>query len=49
MNWTDALTEEARGDCLVRTDALASKYGVSESVVRNVLRRYESRGLVERV
>ena len=49
MNWTDALTEEARRDCLVRTDALVRKYGLSESVVRNALRRYESRGLVERV
>ena len=49
MNWTDALTEEARRDCLLRTDALVCKYGLSESVVRNALRRYGSRGLVERV
>jgi predicted transcriptional regulator of viral defense system len=49
MNWTQALTEEARRNCLVRTDALAKKYQLSEPVVRNALRRYEAQGLVERV
>jgi predicted transcriptional regulator of viral defense system len=49
MNWTTVLTEEARRNCLVRTEALARKHGLSERVVRNALRRYESRGLVERV
>jgi predicted transcriptional regulator of viral defense system len=49
MNWTQALTEEARRNCLVRTDALAKKYELSEQVVRNALRRYEAQGLVERV
>jgi predicted transcriptional regulator of viral defense system len=49
MNWTHALTEEARQNCLVRTDALAKKYQLSEPVVRNALRRYEAQGLVERV
>lgn len=49
MNWTTVLAEEARRDCLVRTDALAREHGLSEAVVRNALRRYESRGLVERV
>ncbi|MGA7623817.1 MAG: hypothetical protein WB630_23595 [Candidatus Acidiferrales bacterium] len=49
MNWTQALTEEARRNCLVRTEALAKKYGPSEQVVRNALRRYEAQGLVERV
>ena len=49
MNWTIALTEEGRQNCLVRTDALALKYSLSERVVGNALRRYESQGLVERV
>jgi len=49
MNWTIALTEEGRQNCLVRTDALARKYSLSERVVGNALRRYESQGLVERV
>ncbi len=49
MNWTRALTEEARRNCFVRTDALAKKYQLSEQVVRNALRRYEAQGLVERV
>ena len=49
MNWTHALTEEARRNCLVRTDSLAQKYALSERTVRNALRRYESQGLVERV
>lgn len=49
MNWTIALTQEGRQNCLVRTDALARKYSLSERVVGNALRRYESQGLVERV
>jgi predicted transcriptional regulator of viral defense system len=49
MNWTTILTEEARRNCLVRTDDLARRRGLSEAVVRNALRRYETRGLVERV
>lgn len=49
MNWTQVLTEEARHNCIVRTDDLAKKYALSEPVVRNTLRRYESQGLVERV
>ncbi|MGC2330568.1 MAG: hypothetical protein WA581_03875 [Candidatus Acidiferrales bacterium] len=49
MNWTQALTEEARRNCFVRTDALAKKYQLSEQVARNALRRYEAQGLVERV
>lgn len=49
MNWTIALTEEGRQNCLVRTDTLARKYALSERVVGNALRRYESQGLVERV
>jgi predicted transcriptional regulator of viral defense system len=49
MNWTTVLTEEARRDCLVRSDDLARKHGLSESVVRNALRGMSPGGLVERV
>jgi predicted transcriptional regulator of viral defense system len=49
MNWTTILTEEARRNCVVRTDNLARKRELSERVVRNALRRYEAQGLVERV
>ncbi len=49
MNWTTILTEEARNNCIVRTDDLARKHKLSERVVRDALRRYEAKGLVERV
>jgi predicted transcriptional regulator of viral defense system len=49
MNWTTILTEEARNNCIVRTDNLAGKHKLSERVVRDALRRYEAQGLVERV
>jgi predicted transcriptional regulator of viral defense system len=49
MNWTTILTEEARENCILRTDELARKRQLSVSIVRNALRRYELRGLVERV
>src|ERR1700693_167475 len=49
MNWTEVLTEEARRNCFVRADDLSKKYALDERVVRNTLRRYESKGLVERV
>jgi predicted transcriptional regulator of viral defense system len=49
MNWTNILTEEARQNSLLRTDAVARKHGISEPVVRNALRRYETQGLVEHV
>jgi predicted transcriptional regulator of viral defense system len=49
MNWTTILTEEARSDCIVRTDNLARKHKLSERVVRDALRRYEALGLIERV
>src|SRR5215469_5673489 len=49
MNWTSVLTEEARRNCIVRTDHLARKYKLSERVARNSLRRYEAQGLLERV
>jgi len=49
MNWTTILTEEARNNCIVRTDHLARKHKLSERVVRDALRRYEAQGLVERV
>jgi predicted transcriptional regulator of viral defense system len=49
MNWTTILTEEARRNCILRSDELARRYKLSETVVRNALRRHELRGLVERV
>lgn len=49
MNWTSILTKEARNNCIVRTDHLARKHKLSERVVRDALRRYEARGLLERV
>jgi len=49
MNWTTILTEEARNNCIVRTDNLARKHELPERVVRDALRRYEAQGLVERV
>jgi len=49
MNWTTILTEEARRNCILRSDELARKYKLSEAAVRNALRRHEGRGLVERV
>ena len=49
MNWTTILTEEARENCILRTDELARKRQLSVPIVRNALRRYELRGLVERV
>jgi hypothetical protein len=49
MNWTTILTEEARENCILRTDELARKHQLSVPVVRNALRRYELRRLVERV
>jgi len=49
MNWTDILTREARRNCVLRTDALARDFGLAQSVVRSALRRYEAKGLVERV
>lgn len=50
MNWTTILTEEARRNCILRSDEAAHRHKLSEAVVRrNALRRYEGRGLVERV
>ena len=49
MNWTDILTDEGRKNNVLRTDALVRKYKLSEPAVRNALRRYESKGLVERI
>jgi predicted transcriptional regulator of viral defense system len=49
MNWTTILTEEARRNCVLRSDELARRHKLSEAVVRNALRRYETQGLVERV
>lgn len=49
MNWTTILTEEARRNCILRSDELSCRHRLSEAVVGNALRRYEARGLVERV
>ncbi|HJX90079.1 MAG TPA: hypothetical protein VJ372_06250 [Pyrinomonadaceae bacterium] len=49
MNWTIVLTDEARRNSVLRTEALARKYHLSEPVIRNALRRYESKGLLERI
>jgi predicted transcriptional regulator of viral defense system len=49
MNWTTILTEEARRNCILRSDELARRHKLSEAAVRNALRRHETRGLVERV
>jgi len=49
MNWTTILTEEARRNCILRSDELARRYKLSEAAVRSALRRHEGRGLVERV
>jgi predicted transcriptional regulator of viral defense system len=49
MNWTTILTEEARRNPVLRSDELAHKHKLSQAVVRNALRRYEGRGLVERI
>lgn len=49
MNWTTILTTEARSNCVLRLEELSHKYKRSEPVIRNSLRRYEQKGLVERV
>src|SRR5260370_14068991 len=49
MNWTIILTEEARRNCILRSDELAHRNKFSEAVARNALRRYQALGLVERV
>jgi len=49
MNWTNILTEEARRNCIVRTEHLARKHGISERAVRAALHRYQTQGLVERI
>jgi predicted transcriptional regulator of viral defense system len=49
MNWTSVLTDEARENSVLHTDTLVHKYKLSEPAARNALRRYEARGLVERI
>jgi len=49
MNWTTILAQEARRNSILRSDELARNHGLSEAATRNALRRYEARGLVERV
>jgi predicted transcriptional regulator of viral defense system len=48
-SWTTILTTEARSNCVLRLQELSRKYERSEPVIRNSLRRYEQKGLVERV
>jgi len=43
------LAEDARRNCVLRSDELARSHKLSEKTVRNALRRYEERGFVERV
>lgn len=49
MNWTTILTEESRRNCVLRSDELARRMKLPEKTVRNAIRRYEERGLLERV
>jgi hypothetical protein len=49
MNWTTILAEEARKNSILRLDDLAHRYNIQETVARNALRRYETRGLVEHI
>ena len=49
MNWTTILIEEARTNSILRSDDLANRRNVSETIVRTALSRCESRGLVEHV
>ena len=49
MNWTDVLANEARENSILQTDELVRKYRIAETAVRNALRRYESKHLVERI
>lgn len=49
MNWTTILTEEARRNCVLRSNELARRLKLSEKTVRTAIHRYEERGLLERV
>jgi len=49
MNWTTILTAEARRNCVLRSNELARRLKLSEKTVRTAFRRYEERGLLERV
>ena len=49
MNWTTILTEESRRNSVLRSNELARRLKLSEKTVRDAIRRYEQRGLVERV
>ena len=49
MNWTTILTKEARRNCVLRSDELSRRLKLSEKTVRAAIRRYEERGLLERV
>jgi predicted transcriptional regulator of viral defense system len=49
LDWAKTLREEASRSAILRSDELATKYGIAEAVVGNALRRQERRGLVEHV
>lgn len=49
MNWATILADESRRNSILRSDDLARRHSLSEIVVRNALRRYEARGLVEHI
>lgn len=49
MNWTEILANEAHKNSVLKTDDLVQTYKLTEPAVRNTLRRYESKGLVERI
>jgi predicted transcriptional regulator of viral defense system len=49
MNWTTILTEEARRNCILQSDEIVRTYNLSDRSVRDALRRYQRKGLVERV
>jgi predicted transcriptional regulator of viral defense system len=49
LDWAKTLRKEGSRSAILRSDELASRYGISEAVVGNALRRQERRGLVEHV
>jgi predicted transcriptional regulator of viral defense system len=49
LDWAKTLRKEGTRSAILRSDEFAKKYGVTEAVVGNALRRQENRGLVEHV
>jgi predicted transcriptional regulator of viral defense system len=49
MDWVSIVREEGRRHSILYADELARRYGLSDVVVRNALRRQEKRGLIEHV